>query len=169
MRTLELSDAAYAALERLAAAREMRPAELVAALVQGGHPLLEADPLLLHLASPEFTNLTSPADRYIALLAWIARNHAHDFADFIAHQDSAARYLTLGREEVRELCAAHRSRQIGDTLYWAVMTIGEGTKARFVRRLLEFVGCHDETLRLALRALGLAAHVPRALPERDVA
>lgn len=157
MKTLALSDAAHAALERLAAARNMRPADLVAALVMGGHPLLEADPLLLHLAGPGFTALTSPGERYLALLAWVAEHHAGDFAEFIAHQESAFRYLTLGREEVREVCARNRARPIGTTSYWAVLAIDDGTRARFVRRLLEFVGCHDETVQLALRALGLAA------------
>jgi len=169
MKTLALSDAAHAALERLAAARNMRPADLVAALVQGGHPLLEADPLLLHLARPECAALTDPDDRYVALLTWVARHHAHDFAEFIAHQESAHRYLTLGREEVREACARNHARQIGTTPYWAVLAIDDGARARFVRRLLEFVGCQDETVRLALRALGLAVSGPRAWPDRHVA
>ena len=36
------------------------------------------------------------------------------------------------------------------------MTIDEATKRRFVCRMLEFIGCHDETVVQACRALGLA-------------
>ena len=103
------------------------------------------------------------------LLFGLLGGHAHDFAEFIAHQESAHRYLTLGREEVREACARNHARQIGTTPYWAVLAIDDGARARFVRRLLEFVGCQDETVRLALRALGLAVSGPRAWPDRHVA
>lgn len=155
MKTLQLSDEAFAALERLAAAKNLAPADIVAAMVGDGRPPLGGDNLLFHLAGREFTAITDPGERYLALLAWVARNYACDFADFISHQDSALQYLTLGREAVQEIRARNHARQIAGTHYWAVMTIDDATKARFVRRLLEFVGCHDETVRAALRELGL--------------
>jgi negative modulator of initiation of replication len=68
----------------------------------------------------------------------------------------------LGRDEVQEIRARNQARQIPGTHYWAVMTIEAATKARFVRRLLEFVGCHDETVRAALRELGLPGREPGA-------
>ncbi len=37
------------------------------------------------------------------------------------------------------------------------MTIDDATRRRFVCRLLEFIGCHDETVVQACRSLGFAA------------
>ena len=107
------------------------------------------------LGGLEFRALIDPTERYLALLAWCATNHASDFADFISHQESGHRYLMLSREEVQEIRAHNHSRQIDGTQYWAVMTIDPKSKRRFVRRLLEFIGCRDETVTEASRALGL--------------
>jgi negative regulator of replication initiation len=155
MKRVELSDEAYAALERLAAAKNLSPAELVAALVDPARPPLAGDTLLFHLASAELTRLADPIDRYLALLAWCAKHYATDFADFISHQESGRRYLTLNREEVNETRAHNRARQIDGTPFWAVLNIDDATRGRFVRRLLEYIGCHDETVTHAGRALGL--------------
>lgn len=160
MKTLELSDEAFAALERLAAAKNLTPADIIAAMVGEGRPPIGGDNLLFFLAGQEFAATTDVSDRYLALLAWVAKNYAYDFADFISHQDSALRYLALGRDEVQEIRARNHARQIPGTHYWAVMTIDDPTKVRFVRRLLEFVGCHDETVRTALRELGLPLREP---------
>ncbi|HWA26892.1 MAG TPA: hypothetical protein VG734_14630 [Lacunisphaera sp.] len=155
MKKVELSDEAYAALERLAAAKNLSPADLVAALVDPARPPLAGDTLLFHLASAEFNALADPADRYLDLLAWCAKNYATDFADFISHQESGRRYLGMSREEFNETRAHNRTRQIDGTQFWAVMSIDDATRGRFVRRLLEFIGCHDETVAHACRALGL--------------
>ena len=155
MKRLELSDEAYARLQRLADAKNLTPAELVAALVEPARPPLAGDALLFHLASEEFTRRTDPADRYLELLAWCARHYSTDFADFIAHQESGRRYLSLNRDECNEARALNRARQIDGTQFWAVMTIDDATRGRFVRRLLEFIGCHDETVAHACHALGL--------------
>lgn len=160
MKTLELSDEAFAALERLAAAKNLTPADIIAAMVGGGRPPMGGDNLLFFLAGKEFAGVADGSDRYLALLSWVAKNYTYDFADFISHQDSALRYLALGRDEVQEIRARNHARQIPGTHYWAVMTIDDPTKARFVRRLLEFVGCHDETVRAALRELGLPLREP---------
>ncbi|MBA3849399.1 MAG: hypothetical protein C0502_05315 [Opitutus sp.] len=154
MKHVELSDEAYAALERLAAAKNLPPAEVLAALLGAGKPL-SGDHLLFHLVSAEFTALPNPTERYLALLAWAAKNYAFDFADFISHQDSARRYLMLSRDEVNDIRAHNHARPIDGTQFWAVMTIDDATKARFVRRLLEFIGCHDETVTQAIKTLNL--------------
>ena len=107
------------------------------------------------LGDAEFLALIDPTERYLALLAWCATHHASDFADFIANQESGHRYLMLSREEVQEIRAHNHSRQIDGTQYWAVMTIDPKSKRRFVRRLLEFIGCPDQTVLQAGRALGL--------------
>lgn len=154
MRTVELSDEAFAALQRLAAAKNVSPSDLLAALLGAGKSV-SGDRLLFHLANPEFARLATVDDRYLALLAWVAQHYACDFADFVSHQESGRRYLMLDRDRLNGLRAHNHARQIGGTQFWAVMAIDDATKARFVRRLLEFVGCHDETVAQAIRAVGL--------------
>ena len=121
------------------------------------------DSLLLLLEGGEFRALTDPTERYLTLLAWSAVNHASDFADFISHQESGHRYLALSRDEIHEVLAHNRARQIDGTQFWAVMTIDQKDKRRFVRRLLEFIGCRDETVSDAFRALDLDEERPRLL------
>lgn len=156
MKNVELSDEAYAALQRLAAAKNLSPADVLTALLGVGKPL-SGDHLLFHLVSAEFTALPDATERYLHLLAWTAKNYACDFADFIAHQESARRYLMLSRDEVNDIRSHNHARQIDGTQFWAVMTVDDATKARFVRRLLEFIGCHDETIAQALQSIGFAA------------
>ncbi len=156
MKKLELSDATYAALERLAQAKQVTPTELIEAMIGSKRAILSGDHLLFYLTSEEFTRIADPIDRYLALLAWCARNYACDFADFISHQDSARRYLHWHRDEINEARARNLARQIDGTQYWAVMTIDEATRRRFVCRMLEFIGCHDETVAQALQAVGFA-------------
>lgn len=165
MKHVELSDEAFAALERLAAAKNLPPSEVLASLLGAGKPLA-GDHLLFYVVSAEFTALPNSTERYLALLAWTAKNYACDFADFISHQDSARRYLMLSRAEVNDIRAHNHARQIDGTQFWAVMTIDDATRARFVRRLLEFIGCHDETVEQAIKAVGLehaASHGFRVL------
>ena len=155
MRKVELSDDTFIALQQLAAAKDLSPAELIAALVGADRPPLAGDNLLFFLTRAEFTARPDAAARYLALLSWVAQNYACDFADFISHQESGRRYLMLNRDEINEVRAHNHAVQIDGTQYWAVMTIDDATRRRFICRLLEFIGCHDETVRLACRALGL--------------
>lgn len=155
MKNVDMSDESYEALQRLAAAKRQTPTEVLAALLDSGRPI-SGDLLLFHLTGGDFSGLSEPADRYLALLAWIARHHATDLADFISHQASARHYLRLGSAEVNALRQQHQTRQIDGTQYWAVMNIDAATKGRFVRRLLEFIGCHDETVNEAIRVLSLS-------------
>ncbi|OHE83180.1 MAG: hypothetical protein A3G75_00885 [Verrucomicrobia bacterium RIFCSPLOWO2_12_FULL_64_8] len=157
VKNIELSDEAYAALKNLADAKGSTPAGIITSLLNLSRPPLAGDALLFYLASPEFAAIADQTDRYLALLAWVARTHALDFADFIAHQESDRRYLALGRDQIREIMQRNHARQIPGTQYWAVMNIDATTKRRFVCRLLEFIGCHDETVVLARHALGFNA------------
>jgi len=160
MKKVELSDEAFNTLQQLAAAKNLSPAELIAALVGPGRPPLAGDNLLFFLTSAEFTTPADPTARYLALLSWVARNYACDFADFISHQESGRRYLMLNHEEVNAVRSHNHALQIDGTQYWAVMTIDDSTKRRFICRLLEFIGCHDETVAQACRALGLGEANP---------
>lgn len=155
MKTIELSDETHAALQRLAEARSLTPGELLAALVREARAFLNGDSLLLFLGGPHFLALTEPTERYLALLGWCATNHASDFADFISHQESGHRYLMLTPDEILEVRSHNHARQIDGTQFWAVMTIDPLSQRRFVRRLLEFIGCHDQTVTEACRVLGL--------------
>ena len=159
MKNVELSDEAYEFLQRIAAAKRISPGEVLTGLLGAGRPIC-GDHLLFHLTSGEFSNQSDPVERYLALLAWVARHHAADFADFISHQDSARRYLRLSPTEVNALRQEHHTCQIDATHYWAVMNIDDTIKGRFVRRLLEFIGCHDETVAEAIRALALPSVEP---------
>ena len=155
MKKIELSEEVYETLQQLAAAKNLSPSEVIAAMLSAGRPPLPGDNLLFFLTSAEFTGLPDTVERYLALLAWCARNYAGDFADFISHQESGLRYLALNRDEINELRAHNHARQIDGTQYWAVMTIDDTQKRRFISRMLEFIGCHDETVAPASRALGL--------------
>jgi len=155
MKKIELSDETFSALERLATAKNLSPADLIAALIGPDRPALAGDNLLFFLTRAEFTGLADPTARYLALLAWVAQNYACDFADFISHQESGRRYLMLDRNEVNAVRAHNHAAQIDGTQYWAVMSIDDTTKRRFIRRLLEFIGCHDETVTHACQSLGL--------------
>jgi hypothetical protein len=155
MKKLELSDEAYEALQRLAAAKNLSPAEVIDTMLGASRPPLAGDNLLFFLTGAEFTAHTDQTERYLTLLTWCATNYASDFADFISHQESGLRYLMCSREEINETRAHNHARQLDGTQFWAVMTIDEVTKRRFVCRMLEFIGCHDETVTQACRALGL--------------
>lgn len=156
MKDVELSGETYQALLQLAAAKNLTPAEVLASMLQDNRPPLAGDNLLFFLTRAEFTSLADPTARYLALLSWLARNYACDFADFISHQESGRRYLMLNRDEVNEVRSHNHAVQLAGTPYWAVMTIDDATKRRFICRLLEFIGCHDETVAQACRALGLS-------------
>lgn len=106
------------------------------------------------LEGAEFAALKDASERYLALLAWCATNHGSDFRDFIAHQESGHRYLVLSRDEVQQVRAHNHASQIGGTQFWAVMTIDHAARRRFVRRLLEFIGCRDEMVNAACGTLG---------------
>lgn len=155
MKKVELSDEAFSAPERLAAAQNPSPGELITALIGADRLPLAGDHLLFFLTRAEFLALADPAARYLGLLSWIAQNYASDFADFISHQGSGRRYLMLSREEVNAVRSHNHAVQLDGTQYWAVMTIDDTTKRRFVCRLLEFIGCRDETVAQACRSLGL--------------
>lgn len=162
MKTVELSDETYATLERIAAERNLTIEGALVALLRGGVSS-EEDALTRFLKERDFLSVEDLGERYLKLLSWCALNHPSDFADFISHQESGRRYLILSPDEVDEVRARNQARQLDGTPFWAVTTIGNENKLRFVRRLLEFIGCHDQTVRVALQALDPAAPKTRRL------
>ena len=168
MKSVEMSDETYEALQRLASAKKQTLAEALATLLDSERPS-GGDQLLFQLGSADFSGSIDPADRYLALLAWVARHHAADFADFVAHQASASHYLRLNGNELNAVRQQHQTRRIEGTHYWAVMNIDPAAKRRFVCRLLEFIGCHDETVHEAVRILSLSPEKPVYRQSRSVA
>lgn len=163
MKKLELSDETYAVLQRLAAAKHLAPGELIASMLRPAPPDLSGDSLLFYLTGPDFTRHRDAHARYLGLLAWCARNYAADFADFVSHQESGRRYLACNRAEINETRVRNQARQIGGTHYWAVMNLDPAARRRFVGRLLEFIGCHDETVSLAVEAVAPIVPAPEEL------
>lgn len=134
-----------AQLEAAARARGCTPAELIGAWL-ATDSLPPQAPLVTYTQSAEFRAKFSDADRYLALLSWVAREYPTEFSDFIAHHASGRKYLGLSPEEIRETCRHNQARPIEGTHYWAIMNLDTATKRRFLRRLLVFVGAPDDVI-----------------------
>lgn len=155
MKTIEVSDEVYAALQNLATGFHRTPDEVLASLlnVPTGSPEA-AEPIAAFILSAEFRAKFTDADKYLALLSWISARHAFEFGEFIRAQSGGRRYLTMSREEILETCRHNQARQIDGTQYWAIMNIDTPTKRRFLARLLEFIGYRDVVIDFACQAIG---------------
>lgn len=155
MKQIEVSDEVYSALQQLARGFHRTPDAVLANLLNiPGAPDDAADPLAAFLLSPEFRAKFTDADRYLAILAWIAARHPADFAEFIRGLESGRRYFGLTRDEVVATCRHNQARQIEGTPFWAIMNIDSATKRRFLARVLEFTGYHEDGIELACATLG---------------
>jgi negative regulator of replication initiation len=104
---------------------------------------------------------STDADKYLAILAWVAAKHSSDFTEFIASLASGRRYLGWSREEIIEQCRHNQARPIPGTHYWAIMNIDTATKRRFLARVLEFVGYRDEIIEVVCAAIGMRRPIGR--------
>jgi len=156
MKNIEISDQVYAALQDLATGFHRTPDEVLASLlkVPTGSPDA-ADPLAAFIFSAEFRSKFTDADKYIALLAWLASRHPADFGEFIRSLEGGRRYLGMSREEILETCRHNQARQIDGTPYWAIMNLDTATKRRFLARVLEFVGYRESIIDFACAAIGM--------------
>lgn len=152
-------------LERAARERGCSVEQLLASLLgdAGAAPASE-HPLIAYTLSPEFRIKFSDADRFLALLAWIAARQPGEFSDFVSHLESRRRYVGLSAEEIRETCQHNQARQIPGTHFWAIMNLDTPTKQRFLRRLLVFVGEPDEVIDAVVATLGTAGRSPASRP-----
>ena len=141
-------------LRKIAEERGCTLAELVEAMLRGPVGTAPTGPLVTYVASGEFRAKFSDAERYLALLAWVAKSYRTEFDDFLAHQASGRKYLGFSAEEIRETCHHNQARQIPDTHFWAIMNLDTPTKRRFLRRLLVFVGQPDDVIEYALTSFG---------------
>ncbi len=153
---IEISDEVYVALQRLASGFHQTPDAVLAGLLnipRSGPPSL--DPLAAYVLSPEFRAMFTDAEKYLALLSWIATRHEAEFREFIQAHSTGRRYLSLSRDEILETCRHNQARQIAGTPYWAIMNIDTPTKRRFLARVLEFAGYRDEIIEFACAAIGM--------------
>lgn len=156
MKAIDVSDDVYAALQKLATGFHRTPDEVLASLLNlpGAQPDA-VNPLAAFVLGPEFRAKFTDADKYLALLAWIARRHPADFGEFIRASDSGRRYIGLSRDEIVEACRHNQARPIDDTPYWAIMNLDTPTKRRFLARVLDFVGYDEDLVELACAAIGM--------------
>jgi negative modulator of initiation of replication len=163
VKTVELSDEVYAALQDLAKGFHRTPDEVLASLLNVSSSAPEAaEPIAAFVLSPEFRAKFTDAEKYLALLAWIAARHPADFGEYIRSLDSGRRYLGLSREEVVEACRHNQARQIAGTPYWAIMNLDTATKRRFLGRVLEFVGYREAVIEFVCAAIGMKRPSRRA-------
>lgn len=155
MKNIEVRDEVYDALQRLATGFHRTPDEVLASLlnVPTGSPEA-AEPIAAYVLSADFRAKFTDAEKYLALLGWIAERHAAEFGEFIRSQSSGRRYLSMTRDEIVETCRHNQARQIDGTQYWAIMNIDTATKRRFLARVLEFIGYRDEAIEFVCATIG---------------
>ena len=154
MPKIQISPETEARLKKLAEERGCTLTELVDAMARSPAGSAPIGPFAAFVASSEYRAKFSDADRYLALLAWVAKTYRPEIDDFLAHQDSGRKYLGFSAEEIRETCHHNQARQIPDSHFWAIMNLDTATKRRFLRRLLVFVGQPDDVIELVLSTLG---------------
>jgi negative modulator of initiation of replication len=157
MKTIDVSDEVHAALQRLAEELHQTPADVLASLLRVPSSAPATESIVAFVLGPRLRAKTSHADRYLALLGWIAAQHGPEFSEFIRSEVGSSPFLSLGRDEVVAACRRNLSCQIEGTQYWAVMNIDDATKRRFLGRVLEFIGYREAAIDLVCAALGLGS------------
>jgi negative modulator of initiation of replication len=165
MKNIEVSEEVYETLKKLTTDFHQSPNDVLAALLNlPGSVMGASDPLIAYMLGAEFRTKFTDAEKYLAVLAWIAARHAADFNEFIislTNGPSGRRYLGLSREEIVEQCRHNQARQIPGTHYWAIMNIDTPTKRRFLSRVLEFIGYRDEIIAFVCGAIGARHPISR--------
>jgi negative modulator of initiation of replication len=154
MPQLEVSPALAGQLERAARERGCSVEQLLAGFVGAADPALATHPLIAYTLSSEYRVKFSDADRFLALLGWVAARQPAEFDDFVSHLESRRKYVGLSAEEIRETCQHNQARPIPGSHFWAIMNLDTPTKQRFLRRLLVFVGETDEVIEAAVATVG---------------
>jgi negative modulator of initiation of replication len=158
MKQIEVSEQVYDALKRLTSDFHQSPNDVLAALLNLPAPLsgeAAREPLLAYLVSPEFRAKFTDADKYLAILSWVAARDPADFHEFILSLDSRRRYLGRSREEILAQCRHNQARQIPGTPFWAIMNLDTATKRRFLSRVLDFAGYREEVIDVVCSAIGM--------------
>jgi len=165
MKNIEVSEEVYDTLKKLTTDFHQSPNDVLAALLNLP-PTIAAtsEPLVAYMLGADFRTKFTDADKYLAILGWIAGRHASDFSEFIlslTSGPSGRRYLGRTREEIVEQCRHNQARQIPGTHYWAIMNIDTATKRRFLSRVLEFIGYREEIVDFACGVIGVRRPLAR--------
>jgi negative modulator of initiation of replication len=159
VKKIDISDDVYEELKRLTSDFHQSPNDVLADLLNvRSLPDSADEPLVAHLLSADFRTKFTDADKYLAILGWIAARHAAEFKEFIlslSGSPSGRRFLGMTREEIVEQCRHNQARQIPNTRYWAIMNIDTATKRRFLSRVLEFIGYREGVIEFACGVIGI--------------
>ena len=159
MKNIEVTDDVYEALRKLTTDFHQSPNDVLASLLNLPASISAAnEPLIAFLLSADFRSKFTDADKYLAILAWIAARYASEFNEFILSLSGTAsgrRYLGLSREGIVDQCRHNQAREIPGTHYWAIMNIDTATKRRFLSRVLEFIGYREEIAAFACNSIGM--------------
>jgi negative regulator of replication initiation len=159
MKKIEVDDNVYETLKKLTTDFHQSPNDVLAALLNvRSSPDAAAEPLIGFLVGAEFRTKFTDADKYLAILGWIASRHTSELGEFInslSSGPSGRRYFGLSREEILEHCHHNQARQIPDTHYWAIMNIDTATKRRFLSRVLEFIGYREDIIDFVCGVIGI--------------
>ncbi len=165
MKKIEVSDDVYESLRRLTSGFHQSPNDVLAALLNVGvSPNPSDEPLVAFLFGAEFRTKFTDADKYLAILGWIAEKYGPEFKEFIfsvSAGQSGRRYLGLSREEIVEHCRHNQARQLPNTQYWAIMNIDTATKRRFLSRVMEFVGYREDVIDFVCGMIGIRGKARR--------
>jgi negative modulator of initiation of replication len=165
MKKIEVSDDVYDTLKKLTTDFHQSPNDVLASLLNvGAAPNAADEPLIGFVLGAEFRTKFTDADKYLAILGWLAAKYASEFNEFIlslSASSSGRRYLGLSREEIVDQCRHNQARQIPETHYWAIMNIDTATKRRFLSRILEFIGFRDDVINAVCGAIGIRHNLGR--------
>jgi negative regulator of replication initiation len=165
VKNIEVSDEVYETLKKLTTDFHQSPNDVLAALLNlPASPTAANEPLIGFILSADFRAKFTDADKYLAILGWLAGKHASEFGEFIlslTSGPSGRRYLGLSREEIVDQCRHNQAREIPGTHYWAIMNLDTATKRRFLSRVLEFIGYRDEIAAFVCQSLGMRHGLPR--------
>jgi negative modulator of initiation of replication len=158
MKKIEVSDEIYDTLKRLTTDFHQSPNDVLASLLNvGAAPGASDEPLIGFILGADFRTKFTDADKYLAILGWVAAKHPPEFNEFILSLSGGAsgrRYLGLSREEIVDQCRHNQARPIPETHYWAIMNIDTATKRRFLSRILEFIGYRDDVIDSVCNVIG---------------
>jgi negative regulator of replication initiation len=168
MKKIEVSDDVYETLKGMTTDFHQSPNDVLAALLNVGMtPNASEEPLVGYILGSDFRTKFTDADKYLAILGWIAARHSSEFNEYIlslSASPSGRRYLGLSREAIVEQCRHNQARQIPSTHYWAIMNIDTATKRRFLSRVLEFIGYRQDVVDFVCGAIGIRHATRRVVP-----